>query len=185
MDFMRTFQFSTKCSNINSVWIYLHYVLINLKCRSCLWANIYDANISSGINALIKRLYLNLFWVFVMIKMTSNTISIVAFSGGLKCPRKIYFNTQWGRGAVFLPNWRRCRGGKTSIAPSVKGAPRCCLDQPTTTDSGCKNASIKLRHRNTNCYTRGNFSREKAWSTNTIFRGEITLIQNRSNFLSI
>ena len=97
-----------------------------------------------------------------LIKMTSNTISIVAFSGGLKCPRKIYFNTQWGRGAVFLSNWRRCRGGKTSIAPSVKGAPRCCLDQPTTTDSGCKNASIKLRHRNTNCYTRGNFSREKA-----------------------
>ena len=40
---------------------------------------------------------------------------------------------------------------------SVKGAPRCCLDQPTTTNSGCKNASIKLRHKNTNCYTCGNF----------------------------
>ena len=26
---------------------------------------------------------------------TSNTISIVAFCGGLKCPRKIHFNTQW------------------------------------------------------------------------------------------
>ena len=93
--------------------------------------------------------------------MSTRCLPPVAFSGGLKCPRKIFFNTQWGRGAVFLSNWRRCRGGKTSIAPSVKGAPRCCLDQPTTTDSGCKNASIKLRHRNTNCYTRGNFSREK------------------------
>ena len=26
--------------------------------------------------------------------MTSNTIYIVAFSGSLKCPRKIHFNTQ-------------------------------------------------------------------------------------------
>ena len=91
-----------------------------------------------------------------LIKMTLNTNSIVAFSGGLKCPRKIYFNTQWGRGAVFLPNWRRCRGGKTSIAMSVKGAPRCCLDQPTTSDSGCNKASIKLRHWNTNFNTCGN-----------------------------
>ena len=28
--------------------------------------------------------------------MTSNTIYIVAFSGGLKCWRKIHINTQWG-----------------------------------------------------------------------------------------
>ena len=27
-------------------------------------------------------------------KITSNTIFIVAFSGGLKCPRKIHFNLQ-------------------------------------------------------------------------------------------
>ena len=113
-------------------------------------------SVSKILASMVLQNYQNL------IKMTSNTISFVAFSGGLKCPRKIYFNIQWGRGAVFLSNWRRSRGGKTSIAPSVKGAPRCCLDQPTTTDSGCKNASIKLRHWNTNYYTRGNFSREKA-----------------------
>ena len=29
-----------------------------------------------------------------LIKMTSNTIYIVAFSDGLKCPRKIHFNRQ-------------------------------------------------------------------------------------------
>ena len=33
-----------------------------------------------------------------LIKMTSNAISIVIFIGGLKCPRKIHFNTQWGVG---------------------------------------------------------------------------------------
>ena len=42
----------------------------------------------------------------ILIKMTSNTISIVAFSGGLKCLRKIHFNTQSGvqggpRGQTF------------------------------------------------------------------------------------
>ena len=30
-----------------------------------------------------------------LIKMTSNTISIVSFSGELKSLRKIHFNTQW------------------------------------------------------------------------------------------
>ena len=104
-----------------------------------------EMSVSKILASMVLQNYQNL------MKMTSNTISFVAFSGGLKCPRKIYFNIQWGRGAVFLSNWRRCRGGKTSIAPSVKGAPRCCLDQPTTTNSVCKNASIKLRHWNTNC----------------------------------
>ena len=35
---------------------------------------------------------------YFKIKITSNTISIDAFNGGLKCPRKILFNTQWGEG---------------------------------------------------------------------------------------
>ena len=39
-------------------------------------------------------------WYFktakIFIKLTSNMIYIVAFGGGLKCPRKIYLNTQWG-----------------------------------------------------------------------------------------
>ena len=39
---------------------------------------------------MVLQIYQNL------IKITSNTIYIVAFSGGLKCPRKIHFNTQWG-----------------------------------------------------------------------------------------
>ena len=30
------------------------------------------------------------------IEMTSNMIYIVAFDVGLKCPRKIHLNTQWG-----------------------------------------------------------------------------------------
>ena len=30
--------------------------------------------------------------------MTSNMIYIVALDVGLKCPRKIHLNTQWGRG---------------------------------------------------------------------------------------
>ena len=34
------------------------------------------------------------------IEMNSNMIDIVAFGGGLKCPRKIHLNTQffWGKG---------------------------------------------------------------------------------------
>ena len=35
------------------------------------------------------------------IEMTSNMIYIVAFGGGLKCPRKIHLNTQW-EGADFV-----------------------------------------------------------------------------------
>ena len=35
------------------------------------------------------------------IEMTSNVIYIVAFGGGLKCPRKIHLNTQWGEAAVL------------------------------------------------------------------------------------
>ena len=39
-------------------------------------------------------------WCFkttkIFIEMTSNMIYIVAFGGGLKCPRKIPLNTQWG-----------------------------------------------------------------------------------------
>ena len=31
-----------------------------------------------------------------LMKMTSNTISIVVFSKGLKCLHNIHFNTQWG-----------------------------------------------------------------------------------------
>ena len=38
-------------------------------------------------------------------EMTSNMIYIVAFGGGLKCPRKIHLNTQWGEGEVFLNSW--------------------------------------------------------------------------------
>ena len=34
------------------------------------------------------------------IEMTSNMIYIVAFGGGLKCPRKIHLNTQWEGGGA-------------------------------------------------------------------------------------
>ena len=36
------------------------------------------------------------------IELTSNMIYIVAFGGGLKCPRKIHLNTQWGEGALCI-----------------------------------------------------------------------------------
>ena len=41
------------------------------------------------------------------IEMTSNMIDIVGFGGGLKCPHKIYLNTQWVGG----------RGGNSPLAP--------------------------------------------------------------------
>ena len=53
-------------------------------------------------------------------KITSNTIYIVAFSGGFKCPLKIHFNTcamcVWGVvggssntvGIIFTPWLRQC-----------------------------------------------------------------------------
>ena len=34
------------------------------------------------------------------IEMTSNLIYTVAFGSGLKCPRKIHLNTQWGGGKL-------------------------------------------------------------------------------------
>ena len=38
-----------------------------------------------------------------LIKITSNTIYIVAFSGAVKPPCKIHFNTQWGGGNPPAP----------------------------------------------------------------------------------
>ena len=35
-----------------------------------------------------------------LIEMTSNIIDIVAFGVGIKCPRKIHLNTQWGGGPL-------------------------------------------------------------------------------------
>ena len=35
------------------------------------------------------------------IEMTSNMIYIVALGGGLKCPRKVHLNTQWGGGRTL------------------------------------------------------------------------------------
>ena len=44
-----------------------------------------------------------------LIKITSNTIYIAEFSGGLICPRKIHFNTQWSSNVVDIicPPWLR------------------------------------------------------------------------------
>ena len=42
------------------------------------------------------------------IEMTSNMIYTVALGVGMKCPRKIHLNTQWGRGskiADFEMTW--------------------------------------------------------------------------------
>ena len=36
-----------------------------------------------------------------IIEMTANMIYIVALGVGLKCPRKVHLNTQWGRGQKF------------------------------------------------------------------------------------
>ena len=36
-----------------------------------------------------------------LMEMTSNMIYIVALGVGLKCPRKVHLNTQWGRGQIF------------------------------------------------------------------------------------
>ena len=35
------------------------------------------------------------------IEMTANMIYIVALGVGLKCPRKVHLNTQWGEGQKF------------------------------------------------------------------------------------
>ena len=36
-----------------------------------------------------------------IIEMTANMIYIVALGVGLKCPRKVHLNTQWGGGQKF------------------------------------------------------------------------------------
>ena len=41
------------------------------------------------------------------IKMTSNMIYFVAFGNGLKCPRKIHLNTQWGAGGFLCRTMSR------------------------------------------------------------------------------
>ena len=38
------------------------------------------------------------------IEMTSNMFYIVALGVGLKCPRKIHLNTQWGGAAIDAPD---------------------------------------------------------------------------------
>ena len=38
-------------------------------------------------------------------ELTSNMIYIVAFGDGLKCPRKIHLNTQWGEGGASSKWW--------------------------------------------------------------------------------
>ena len=48
-------------------------------------------SVSKILASMVLQNYQNL------MNMTSKTISIVAFSGGLKCPRKIHLNTQWGK----------------------------------------------------------------------------------------
>ena len=73
-----------------------------------LWANIFDTDISGVFGffwdiyaptnvcvqdigswaSMILQNYLN------FIEITSNMIHILAFGGGLKCPRKIHLNTQ-------------------------------------------------------------------------------------------
>ena len=35
-----------------------------------------------------------------LIEMTSNILIIIAFGVGIKCPRKIHLNTQWGGGKL-------------------------------------------------------------------------------------
>ena len=35
-----------------------------------------------------------------LIEMNSNIIDTVAFGVGIKCPRKIHLNTQWGGGQI-------------------------------------------------------------------------------------
>ena len=49
-------------------------------------------------------------WYQNFTEMTSNTSYIVAFGFGLKCLRKILFNTQWGEGGskcFLVPQFRR------------------------------------------------------------------------------
>ena len=51
-----------------------------------------------------------------LIEMTSNIIDIVAFGVGIKCPRKIHLNTQWGwgggRGEYKMTPKNRIYGGE-------------------------------------------------------------------------
>ena len=54
MDFMRTFETTTKCNNINHVWNHFYKILVVLKYHRRLWANIFDTNISRCINIYNK-----------------------------------------------------------------------------------------------------------------------------------
>ena len=40
-----------------------------------------------------------------IIEMTANMIYIVALGVGLKCPRKVHLNTQWGEGTKICQSW--------------------------------------------------------------------------------
>ena len=61
----------------------------------------------SKILAMVLQKYQN------VIEMTSNMICIVALGVGLKCPRKIHLNTQWG-GGIGYPQFFTLIGAKPS-----------------------------------------------------------------------
>ena len=61
MDFTWTFQTTTTCNSINQVWSHFYEILVVLKYHRCLWANIFDTDISRCINTYIKVVYLAFF----------------------------------------------------------------------------------------------------------------------------
>ena len=62
MDFTRTFETTTKCNNINHVWIHFCKFLVVLKYYRRLSANIFDTDICWSINILKKAQYTTLMY---------------------------------------------------------------------------------------------------------------------------
>ena len=56
MDFMRTFETTTKCNNINHFWSHFYKILVVLKYHRHPWANIFGTDISRCINTYFKVL---------------------------------------------------------------------------------------------------------------------------------
>ena len=74
LDFMRTFQTTTKCNNINHVWSHFYKILVVLKYHRRLWANIFDTDISRCINTYIKVVYWAFLGIFMLLQMSVSKI---------------------------------------------------------------------------------------------------------------
>ena len=75
MDFMQTFQTTTKCNNINHVWSYFYKSLVVLKYHRCLWANIFDTDINRCLDKYLHESgVFGLFWIFMPLQMSVSKI---------------------------------------------------------------------------------------------------------------